>query len=298
MNLRDLKYLVAVGEHLHFGKAAEACFVSQPTLSMQLKKLEDTLGVVLVERGGKQVMLTAAGAEIAEKAHEILLQADQLVALAKQSRDPLGGELRLGAFPTLAPYFFPLIVPKINVAFPKLKLLLVEEKTNVLLSQLAQGKLDAAFIAAPVEESGIEARPLFSEAFLLAVPRGHVLAKKSAIMAENITKQPLLLLDEGHCLRDQALALCQRVGAKEADNFRATSLETLRQMVASGGAVTLMPQLAAQKKQPEIVYIPFEGQPFKREIMLCTRTKFVRRILIDRLIAFIRAESALHLSLK
>lgn len=296
MNLRDLKYLVAVAQHLHFGKAAEACFVSQPTLSMQLKKLEETLGVVLVERGGKQVMLTAVGVEIAEKAGEILMQANQLVALAKQSHDPLGGELRLGAFPTLAPYFFPLIIPKITVSFPKLKLLLVEEKTNVLLSQLAQGKLDAAFIAAPVEEPGIEAKPLFSEAFLLAVPRGHVLAKKRAITAEHIATQPLLLLDEGHCLRDQALALCQRVGAKEADNFRATSLETLRQMVASGGAITLMPQLAAQKKQSEIAYIPFEGQPFKRKIMLCTRAKFARNMLIDELASLIRVESIKYLS--
>jgi len=295
MNLRDLKYLVAVAEYLHFGKAAEACFVSQPTLSMQLKKLEDTLGVVLVERGGKQVMLTAAGVEIAEKAKEILAQADQLVSLAKESRDPLGGELRLGAFPTLAPYFFPLIVPKINAAFPKLKLLLVEEKTNFLLAQLKAGKLDAAFIAAPVEEAGMDTKSLFSEAFLLAVPRGHKLAAKKTVTPEDVAAQPLLLLDEGHCLRDQALALCQRVGAKETDNFRATSLETLRQMVASGVAVTLMPQLAVGKKQPEIVYIPFQDQPFKRKIMLCTRSHFPRKALIEKLASLIRAESILYL---
>jgi LysR family hydrogen peroxide-inducible transcriptional activator len=293
MNLRDLKYLVAVADFRHFGRAAEACFVSQPTLSMQLKKLEETLGVVLIERG-KQVMLTEAGHEIAAKAREILAQTDQLIAYAKESNDPLAGELRLGAFPTLAPYLFPLVVPKINAAFPKLKLLLVEEKTNVLLSQLKEGKLDAAFIAAPVEESGIAAKSLFSEAFLLAVPRGHALAQKQTVTAEDIAAQTILLLDEGHCLRDQALALCQRVGAKETDNFRATSLETLRQMVASGVAVTLMPQLAIGKEHPEIVYIPFENQPFKRKIMLCTRSHFPRKFLIEKLVSLIRAESALY----
>ena len=238
MNIRDLKYLVAVADFRHFGRAAEACFVSQPTLSMQLKKLEETLGVTLIERG-KQVMLTAAGVEIVAKAREILGQVDQLVAYAKESNDPLGGELRLGAFPTLAPYLFPLVVPKINTAFPHLKLLLVEEKTNQLLAQLKEGKLDAAFIAAPVEEAGIVSKSLFSESFLLAVPRGHPLAAKKEVTAEDIAAQPILLLDEGHCLRDQALALCQRVGAKATDNFRATSLDTLRQMVASGVAVTV-----------------------------------------------------------
>ena len=293
MNLRDLKYLVAVAEFRHFGRAAEACFVSQPTLSMQLKKLEETLGITLIERG-KQVMLTEAGHEIAAKAREILAQTDQLIAYAKESNDPLAGELRLGAFPTLAPYLFPLVVPKINAAFPKLKLLLVEEKTNVLLSQLKEGKLDAAFIAAPVEESGITAKSLFSEAFLLAVPRGHPLAEKKAVTAEDIAAQPILLLDEGHCLRDQALALCQRVGAKETDNFRATSLETLRQMVASGVAVTLMPQLAIGKEHADIVYIPFENQPFKRKIMLCTRSHFPRKLLIEKLVSLIRAESVLY----
>ena len=293
MNLRDLKYLVAVADFRHFGRAAEACFISQPTLSMQLKKLEETLGITLIERG-KQVMLTEAGHEIAAKAREILAQADQLIAYAKESNDPLGGELRLGAFPTLAPYLFPLVVPKINMAFPKLKLLLVEEKTNILLSQLKEGKLDAAFIAAPVEESGILAKSLFSEACLLAVPRGHALATKKSVTAEDIASQPILLLDEGHCLRDQALALCQRVGAKETDNFRATSLETLRQMVASGVAVTLMPQLAIGKEHPEIVYIPFYNQAFKRKIMLCTRSHFPRKLLIEKLVSLIRAESALY----
>lgn len=294
MNIRDLKYLVAVADFRHFGRAAEACFVSQPTLSMQLKKLEEDLGVVLIERG-KQVMLTAAGTEIVAKAREILGQVDQLVAYAKESNDPLGGELRLGAFPTLAPYLFPLVVPKINTAFPHLKLLLVEEKTNVLLTQLKEGKLDAAFIAAPVEEAGIISKSLFSESFLLAVPRGHKLAAKKEVTAEDIATQPILLLDEGHCLRDQALALCQRVGAKETDNFRATSLETLRQMVASGVAVTLIPQLAIGKDQEEIIYIPFKDQAFKRKIMLCTRSHFPRKLLIEKLVSLIRTESILYL---
>lgn len=288
MNLRDLKYLVAVAEHKHFGRAAEACFVSQPTLSMQLKKLEDTLGVTLIERSKKQVMLTAAGLTITEKAREILAQTDQLIALAKVSRDPLGGELRLGAFPTLAPYLFPLIVPKINAALPNLKLLLIEEKTVILLQQLQEGKLDAALIAMPVEERSIIATPVFSEAFLLAVPRTHALAQKKQITPEDIKNQPILLLDEGHCLRDQALALCQRIGAKEADNFRATSLETLRQMVKSGVAITLIPRLAITQPDVDISYIPFIDQPFTRQIALCTRNQFPRIQLIEQLVTLIK----------
>lgn len=294
MNLRDLKYLVAVAEHKHFGRAAEACFVSQPTLSMQLKKLEDTLGVTLIERSKKQVMLTTAGLTITDKAREILAQTDQLIALAKVSRDPLGGELRLGAFPTLAPYLFPLIVPKINAALPNLKLLLIEEKTATLLNQLQDGRLDAALIAMPVEERSIIATPVFSEAFLLAVPKAHALAKRQHVTPEDIQNQPILLLDEGHCLRDQALALCQRIGAKESDNFRATSLETLRQMVKSGVAITLIPQLAATQKETDIFYIPFINQPFTREIALCTRTQFPRTQLIERLATLIKPEIALY----
>ena len=146
-----------------------------------------------------------------------------------------------------------------------------------------------------MEEAGIVSKSLFSESFLLAVPRGHPLAAKKEVTAEDIAAQPILLLDEGHCLRDQALALCQRVGAKETDNFRATSLETLRQMVASGVAVTLIPQLAVGKEQDEIVYIPFHNQMFKRKIMLCTRTLFPRKMLIEKLVSFIRTESILYL---
>ena len=295
MNLRDLKYLVAVAETLHFGQAAERCNVSQPTLSMQLKKLEEYLGVVLIERSKRQVMLTPSGVEIAEKAREILAQSDQLVALAKESRDPLGGELRLGAFPTLAPYLFPLVVPKIRAALPQLKLLLIEEKTAELLKQLKEGKIDAALIALPVEEAGIEAAPVFREPFYLAVPNGHKLAAKKWVGVQDVSQLPLLLLDEGHCLRDQALALCQRVGMKERENFRATSLETLRQMVAGGDAVTLMPKLATAHMASEITYIPFKDQGLEREIALCTRRHFPRAQLKKILADLIMREAALSL---
>lgn len=293
MNLRDLKYLVAVAEHKHFGRAADACFVSQPTLSMQLKKLEETLGVTLIERSKKQVMLTPTGLEVVAKARDILAQTEQLITIAKESQDPLGGELRLGAFPTLAPYLFPLVMPKITATLPDLKLLLVEEKTAILLSQLQAGKLDAALIAMPVEERNITATPLFSEPFLVAVPKKHPFSAKQSVIAEDLHNQPILLLDEGHCLRDQALALCHRIGAKEADNFRATSLETLRQMVKSGVAITLIPQLAIDDTSDEIVYIPFVNQPFIREIALCTRSQFPRKTLIQRLATLIQAETAL-----
>lgn len=294
MNLRDLKYLVAVAETGHFGRAAEACHVSQPTLSMQLKKLEETLGAPLIERGKRQAMLTPTGVLIAEKAREILQLSEQMHTLTRDRSDPLGGELRLGAFPTLAPYLFPLIVPAIAKKLPKLSLLLVEEKTATLLEQLKKGTLDAALIATPVEEPGIVATPLFSEEFLLAAPARHPLAKLPQVRPVELAPYPLLLLDEGHCLRDQALDLCQRVGVQELKHFRATSLETLRQMVISSGAITLIPKLA-QRPDPGIAYIPFMHQTFTRQIALCTRAGYPRRELMQRLASLIQQESELYM---
>ncbi len=257
MNLRDLEYLVALAEHRHFGRAANACFVSQPTLSTQLKKLETHLGVDLIERGPRSVLLTPAGEKVVARARVILAEADGIRGIARQARDPRAGTLRLGAFPTLAPYLFPHVVPVLHAAFPDLELLLVEEKTSVLAAQLADGRIDAAVLAMPVDLDGVEVEPLFREDFLLAVPAGHELAasdpapEASLAVAEPIATaalagEPLLLLADGHCLRDQALTVCQQVGAAERTGFRATSLETLRMMVAAGVGITLLPELSVR----------------------------------------------------
>lgn len=297
MNLRDLKYLVAVADLQHFGKAAEACHVSQPTLSMQIKKLEEFLGVTLIERTNRQVMLTAIGRDIAAQAREVVTKAEQIEAFAKQSQDPLAGEFRLGAFPTLAPYLLPLIMPKLAQILPKLTPLLIEEKSATLLAQLKEGKIDAALLALPLEDDTVTVMPLFNEPFDLTVPQGHALASKESVTYDDIVPYSLLLLDEGHCLRDQALELCTRTGAKEAENFRATSLETLRQMVASGVGITLMPRLAAKQAGTyPIVYIPFSGSVPSRRIGFVTRKTSPKAQIIEKLGGLIVRQAGLYLA--
>ncbi len=274
MNLKDLKYFVTVAELKHFGHAAEACFVSQPTLSMQLKKLEESLGTPLLERQPRTVLLTAAGRAVLPKAREILRLSEDIRRVATQLQDPGKGELHLGAFPTLAPYLFPHIVPGLREHYPELRLYLVEEKTETLIHQLESGQLDAALLAEPVDHPQFEHACLFEEDFLLAAPASHPLAREKRIRAEALQAEALLLLTEGHCLRDQALEFCSLAGTRERDEFRATSLETLRQMVASGMGITLLPQLTVQPpvQNPEgLVLVPFESPAPNRRIALYWR---------------------------
>lgn len=246
MNLRDLGYLVALADHRHFGKAAAACFVSQPTLSTQIRKLEEELGVVLVERAPRKVMLTPAGRDAAERARRILDAVEQMKEAARRSQDPEAGTVRLGLFPTLGPYLLPHVVPGIRARFPQLELLLVEEKSDVLLAQLHDGRLDAALLALPIEDEQLQVEFLFEEPFVLAVPEAHALARRKSLSLKDLADQRLLLLADGHCLREQALDVCQLAGSGEKSGFQATSLETLRQMVAAGVGVTLLPALAVQ----------------------------------------------------
>jgi LysR family hydrogen peroxide-inducible transcriptional activator len=286
MNIRDLKYLVAVADERHFGRAARLSHVSQPTLSMQLKKLEETLGVQLFERNNKQVMITQAGSEIAERARIILRDVDALYASAKAAQDPLAGEFRLGAFPTLAPYFLPPVIPKLRKQLPSMKFLLIEEKTDRLIERLKKGLLDAALLALPIQQEGLETRSLFTDPFLLAVPQGHRLAKRRQVTRRDIADEELLLLEEGHCLRAQALEVCSVIGASEHEDFRATSLETLRQMVAAGVGITLIPKLA-RREDDGIAYIPFgDPAPF-RTIGLVWRKGTARRECIDVMAAIL-----------
>jgi LysR family hydrogen peroxide-inducible transcriptional activator len=246
MNLRDLQYLVALADHRHFGRAAEASFVSQPTLSTQVRKLEEELGVTLVERSPRKVMLTPAGREVAERARRILAEVEQLKETARRSVDPEAGSDRLGIFPTLGPYLLPHVMPRVRERVPRLELLLVEEKSPELLHRLHDGKLDAALLALPLHDDQLHVEFLFEEPFLLAVPAHHRLADRDALSLSDLSSERLLLLEDGHCLRDQALDVCQLAGASEKPEFQATSLETLRQMVAANVGVTLLPALAVQ----------------------------------------------------
>lgn len=291
MNLRDLQYLVAVADTLHFGRAAQLVHVSQPTLSMQIKKLEETLGVQLIERTNKQVMLTTIGTEIAARARTLLAGAHQLVEAARSARDPLAGTLHLGLFPTLAPYVLPGLMPQLSAAFPALTLQLVEEKTPDLLRRLENGTLDAALLALPLpaEHPALCSLPLFTEPFLLAVARTHRLAARTEVTLRDLAEESVLLLEDGHCLRDQALEICHRIGLGEAGHFRATSLETLRHMVAAGGAVTLMPALAARMGDSTAVYVPFAAPAPSRQIGLVWRKTSARTALFTPMARVISA---------
>jgi LysR family transcriptional regulator, hydrogen peroxide-inducible genes activator len=281
MNLRDFKYIVEVAKEGHFAKAAEKSFVSQPALSMQIQKLEDELGVKIFERSQKKFLITKVGAEIIKKAEIILREAEEIKNLAKNSKDPFSGEFKIGAFPTLASYFLPQASQKISKKFSKLKLFLVEEKTEELIKKLQNGELDAALIAAPLHNDLFEGIKIFEEPFLLAVAKNHPLAKKKKIQIKDLKGQSLMLLEEGHCMRNQALEACSMIGAFEQQDFKATSLETLRQMVATGAGITLMPKIAVQKND-KIAYLEIINAP-RRAIGLYWRKSSVKKDLIKEI---------------
>jgi len=282
MNIRDLKYLIAISKHCHFKRAADACFVSQPALSMQLKKLEETLGVQLIERTNKTVFLTEIGKQISTHAGEILDKIDSLVNTAKQCKDPFHGECHLGIIPTLAPYLLPHIIPKLAKKYPKLSIYLVEEQTEPLIKKLKEGSLDAALLGFPQPNHDFISLPIFREEFTLALPFCHSLSKRKAVKLSDLENKTLLLLEDGHCMRDLALEVCYQAKASEATHFRATSLETLRQMIASGIGITLMPKLA-NKSNDGICYIPFGSPKPERVIGLSFRSSSAKRILLNQL---------------
>jgi LysR family hydrogen peroxide-inducible transcriptional activator len=274
MNLRDLKYFVALADHLHFGRAAAASFVSQPTLSTQIRKLEEELGVALVERAPRKVMLTPAGRDVAARARRIVADVEQMREAARRSRDPEAGRVTLGIFPTLGPYLLPHVVPRIRARFPQLELLLVEEKSDVLLSRLHEGRLDAVLLALPVADEQLHVEFLFEEPFVLAVPEAHALAGRDSLSLGELADERLLLLADGHCMREQALDVCHLSGASEKAEFQATSLETLRQMVAANVGVTLLPTLAVKPpvaRSDSIHLVGFRDPPPSRRIAMAWR---------------------------
>lgn len=291
MNIRDLKYLVALAEAGHFGKAAEICYVSQPALSMQIRKLEDELGVKLLERTTKSILLTEPGVAITEQAREVLRQVDILKQLAQQTHDPYAGDFYLGVIPTVAAYLLPHIVPALKKAFPRLNLYLIEEQTHVLLDKLKQAKLDAAILALPITERGLTESLLFEEEFMLAVPNAHPLAKQKTVDLTDLQDIPLLLLEDGHCLREAALEVCYLAKTSEARGFRATSLETLRHMVSANAGVTLMPKLAC-KVGDGVSYLPFKKPKPARRLGLVFRQSTVRKALLDKVVSELKAVAA------
>ncbi|MDE2576440.1 MAG: LysR family transcriptional regulator [Rhodospirillales bacterium] len=275
MNLRDLRYLLAVAEHAHFGRAARACGISQPTLSVQLRKLEELLGVALFERTSKMVAPTAACERLIGHARSAVAEAEAILAVAADLRDPLSGRFRLGIIPTLAPYLLPLVFAPLRDALPALEVEPWEDQTTALLERLRAHELDAALLATEVDGADLASRALFAEPFLAALPPEHPLAAR-AVIAEAELARDILVLADGHCLRDQALAACGHNGALGGP-LRAASLSTLLNMVAAGYGTTLIPGLAAGAAQDAgIVLRPLAARA-GRTVRIAWRTHFPRR---------------------
>lgn len=282
MNLRDLKYIVEVAREKNFARASAKVFVSQPALSMQIKKLEETLGVEIFERDKQNFLITPVGAEIIKKAEIILQESEEIKMIAKNSKDPHKGEIRIGAFPTVASYFLPNFVKNIHKKFPHLKIFLIEAKSEELITKLRSGEIDCCLLAMPIKDDNLIGEKIFSEKFLLATPKGHPFSKKSKIQIKELKKQELMLLEDGHCMRDQALEICSMVKAYENQDFKATSLETLRQMVANGTGITLMPEIAV-RNDDKISYVKIFNAPF-RTIGMHYRKSSVQKNLIKEII--------------
>ena len=279
MNLQELRYLAAVAEHRHFGRAAEACNVTQPTLSCQIRKLESELGVTLLERTNKRVEITPVGRQILLHAQRALDEAAQMEAVARAARDPLVGPLRLGVIPTLAPYLMPLILKPLRKAYPGLSIQLWEDQTHSLIDGLRNHRLDAALLATASDAPEITEIALFDEPLLAALPLDHPLASSNTIAEEDLADQ-LLVLAEGHCLANQALAACGTRGSSSRSGLQAgmqaATLETLVNLVAAGYGTTLIPALAAASlEQRGIAVRPLQGKPF-RTIRLASRPGFPR----------------------
>jgi len=295
MNLRDLKYLIAIAETRHFGRAAERCFVSQPTLSGQIRKLEDELGVTVFERTNRSVTVTPVGEQILSHARLLLEQAEVIQQLARAHRDPLAGPLRIGAIPTLSPYLMPLVLVPLRRRYPQLKMVLSEELTETLLRRLRGHEIDAALLGTPVEEPDLAELPLFDEPFWLAHPRDHVLYAKDEITREDLDQVELLLLSDGHCLSKQVMEVCglaDRQQQGEMADLRAASLETLLQLVGAGFGCTLVPALAvrgAWMTDSGIIARPLDLPDAFRQVRLVYRSSYPRRAALDAFAGIIQA---------
>ncbi len=296
MNLRDLKYLIAVAETEHFGHAAARCFVSQPTLSGQIKKLEQELGVTLFERTNRSVSITPIGSEVVRHAKLILEQADVIKQLAQAQRDPLAGALRVGAIPTVSPYLIPLILLPLKQTYPQMRLVLSEEITEMLTRRLLEHQIDVAILATEVKEPELEVMPLFEEPFWLAHPRDHEIYSKDEITRRDLSHLDLLLLADGHCLTDQVMDVCRlKEGAMDSEmaDLRAASLETLLQLVGAGFGCTLVPALAvrgAWTTDSGIIARKLHLKDAYRRVQFVYRKTFPRKRALEALAQVIREQ--------
>jgi LysR family hydrogen peroxide-inducible transcriptional activator len=273
VTLRQLQYVLAVAEHRNFRRAAEACAIAQPSLSTQIAQVESALGVMLFERLPRGIVVTRAGEQVIERARRVLLDADDLVATAERTRDPLAGTLHIGVIPTVAPYLLPELAPVLHDRYPRLQLLWIEERTGPLVAQIESGEIDAGILALESKVGDLQHEILGRDAFFLALPRDHRLARSRApARIEDLEGETVLLLDDGHCFRDQALAICHRAAADEA-SMRATSLSTLAQMVVGGAAITLLPKIAlrAENRARALVARPFGPRGPYRTLILAWR---------------------------
>jgi LysR family hydrogen peroxide-inducible transcriptional activator len=296
MTLTELKYIVAVARERHFGKAAEACFVSQPTLSVAIKKLEEELELKIFERNASEIAVTPLGEEIVRQAQTVLEQAAAIKEIAKRGKDPLAGPLRLGVIYTIGPYLLPNLVRQVIERTPQMPLMLQENFTSKLLEQLRLGEIDCAILAEPFPDTNLAIAPLYDEPFMAAVPANHPLARRKAITTEEIKNETMLLLGTGHCFRDHVLEVCPEFARFSNDtegirkSFEGSSLETIKHMVAAGMGVTLVPRLSVPKSALDgtadysqdlgdaafVHYLPFDGDPPTRRVVLAWRRSFTR----------------------
>ncbi len=288
MNIRDLQYVIAVADHKHFGEAAKVCCISQPTLSMQIKKLEEELGVILFERTHKNLLITPVGEVLIKQIRQILLEVQNLEHIAQVAQDPFAGQFRLGVIPTLGPYLLPQILNPLLREWPLLKLMVEESKTEVLLEKLRTGHLEAAILALPVLDQGLVVEELFAETFYVAVSKKNALAKLKKIHLKDLAQENVLLLEEGHCLRDQALEACQ-ISHVNQNGFKATSLETLRHLVAANLGVTLLPEFSIQHSQlnPLLAIRPFVAPQPTRKIAMLWRENTAKQTCCQAIAEFI-----------
>ena len=280
MTLTELRYVVAVARERHFGRAAQSCSVSQPTLSVALKKLEDELGVALFERGAGEATATATGQRVVEQAQRVLEEAARIKELASAGRDPLAGTLRLGTIYTVGPYLLPKLVPALRRAAPAIQLFIQENYTHKLAESLKHGEVDVIVVALPFDEPGIAIRPVYDEPFVVAMPRGHRWEKNKTVSAAELIKDDLLLLGAGHCFRDQVLEICASVRRKSGlqKTVEGGSLETIRQMVAGGVGVTVLPSTSVGSGGAnELIRIRVFARPApERRVVLAWRKSFPR----------------------
>ncbi len=292
MTLTELRYIVAVARERHFGRAADACFVSQPTLSVAIKKLEDELGVLLFERKTSEVTLTPIGGRVIEQAQRVLDEASRVKEISKQGKDPLAGPLRVGVIYTIGPYLLPSLVRQLLRDAPQMPLLLNENFTLKLLELLKNGEIDVAIMALPLPESGLMLQPVYDEPFAVAVPRDHPWTKRKSVASEDLKKETMLLLGTGHCFRDHVLGVCPELSRFSTDaegiqkTFEGSSLETIRHMVASGLGITVLPMTsvpASVRRDSLIAYLPFKSPVPDRRVVLAWRKSFTRMPAVEAL---------------